>query len=269
MFKRSLLAAAVASASALLFAGHAMAVSIATVEGSPTGTAVTIGDTNTATINYIASKPGTLDGYTYTNYAILTSDGTGSIDLFGHLPTGSTYVPTVGDDVTASGTYSPFDGIPEISTLTAISTSSSGNPVLSPIVTNIPALNAVATTPNYGLSEYLLELDNVYLLNSAGTGAAQGTFPVHANGTYMLYDGTNKITAFQWASSYMAAGALGGTQINTGLEDVTGIVDVFGTGATAVAEFVPFSITPVPEPTSIALLGVAGAALLARRRTAR
>ena len=89
--------------------GNAAASTIAQVETFAGGTAATL-DQNPV-ITYIASQPGTGDGYTYTNYAILANDGTGSIDLFGSLPTGSPYVPAVGDAITVSGTYSPFNSI--------------------------------------------------------------------------------------------------------------------------------------------------------------
>lgn len=126
---RTRLIIGVAAATSFTCATSGFASTIATVEGQASGTAATIGDVSNPVITYIAAQPGTGDGYTYANYALLVSDGTGSVDVFGHLPSGSTYVPTVGDAVSLSGAFSPFNGIPEIATLTAISQISSGNSV--------------------------------------------------------------------------------------------------------------------------------------------
>lgn len=251
--------------SAIGFAAPAFAESVSALEASYTGTnlpGVTIGNTGggdpAAVISYIASQPGTLDGYTYTNWSMLANDGTGSLDLFGHLPAGTTEpTPTVGDAVSVTGTYSPFDGIPEIETMTALSNVSSGNAVPSPITVTIPEINATGTSnkiPNNGINEYLLTLNNVYIESG-------GVFPTHSNGTYTITDGVNTVTLFQWASSYSKAGMLAGTPIYQTPVDITGIADVFGT----TAEFVPFSIVSVPEPASIGLLLIGGTMLLKRR----
>ena len=136
----------------------AFADNISTIEGNPTGTAVNL---TAATITDIASYPGTVNGHTYGNYAILATDGTGSVELFGHLPSGSSYVPTVGDSISVSGAYSPFDGIPEIGSLTSISLISSGNSVPSPVSLTIPQINANATTLNYNNLGFFTELQNV------------------------------------------------------------------------------------------------------------
>ena len=67
------------------------ASTIAQIEAQASGTSVVL-DSNPV-ITAIGSAPGTGDGYTYTNYAILAGDATGSLDLFGHLPAGTTYAP--------------------------------------------------------------------------------------------------------------------------------------------------------------------------------
>ena len=137
----------------------AFADNISTIEGDATGTAVNL---TAATITDIASYPGTVNGRTYGNYAILATDGTGSVELFGHLPSGSSYVgwPSA-NSIAVSGTYSPFDGIPEIGSVTAISLISSGNTVPSPVNVTIPQINANATTPNYNNLGFYTELQNV------------------------------------------------------------------------------------------------------------
>ena len=87
---------------------------------------------------------------TDTNYAIIAADATGSIDLFGHLPAGDPYIPSVGDKIAAAGTYSPFDSIPEIATLTSLASVSSGNAV--------PAAILVTTTQLAGITKQQLQL---------------------------------------------------------------------------------------------------------------
>jgi hypothetical protein len=236
------------------------ASTIAQIETQPSGTPVTL-DSNPV-ITVIGSAPGAADGYTYTNYAIIAQDATGSIDLFGRLPTGATYIPSVGDEIAAAGTYSPFDSIPEIATLTSLTKVSGGNAVPAAIPVTTSQLAAI-TTSSFNYLGHYLSLQNVQF------SGASGNFPTHANGTYTVTDlsGNNPLTVFQWASSYSTAGALGGTPVPAGPVDINGIVDLFN-GA---PEFVPFSITPAaastPEPASIGLLlgGIAFLFWLRRR----
>jgi hypothetical protein len=238
----------VIAATAALGSATAFAQSAVTILGDSSGTLVNYD----ATITAILSQAGTTsDGYTYGNWAFLANDGTGSLEIYGKLPTGSTYVPTVGDQVDLAGTYSPYDSIPEIGTLTAISRVSAGNPVAGATLTTIPTINsALPGLPEPGIGGQLLTLDNVTL-------SGLTTFPTHANGTATITDGSaNTMTLFQYASSYSEAGLLGGATVPTGPVDVTGIADVFD-GAT---EFVPVSIQSVPEPSSLALLGLGGLA---------
>jgi hypothetical protein len=223
-----------------------------------------------AYITFIGSYAGTTsDGYTYTNWQLLVNDGTGSMDLFGHMPTSSTYTPTAGDQITATGTYSPFDGDPELETLTAISKLGSGGTAPAPITVTIPQMVALAADPMTGAAsatyyqsvEYLMVLDDVTLAQTSPT-AGGSTFAVHANTTLIATDtSSNTVTVFQYASSYSVAGLLGGTTIPTYPVDITGIMDVFS-GA---PEFIPFSISPVPEPATLGLVGMGALVLLARR----
>jgi hypothetical protein len=266
------LAAAVIAAIGM--AAPAFGESINALETSYTGTNIggaSIGQPAdpAAVIDAFGSKPGVVDGYTYTSYAMIDSDGTGSLEIFGKIPTSSSYVPTVGDAIAATGTYSPFDAIPELESLTAISQVSTSNTIPAPVSVTIPQLNALESSSypsNFAIQDYILALNNV-TIDAVGGGQATGNFPTHANGTYSLVDGNvgdGTLTMYLWASSYSAAGAYGGTAIPQGPVDITGICDVFS-GAPNVTEFVPFSIVAVPEPASIGLLGL-GAAMLLRRR---
>lgn len=239
------------------------ASTISQIETESSGATVLL-DSNPV-ITVIGSAPGAVDGYTYTNYAILATDGTGSIDLFGHLPAGDSYTPTVGDAISAAGTYSPFDSIPEIENLTSLSKVSSGNAAPAPILATTGELAAISSSSYNYLGQYL-ELQNVEFQG------ASGDFPTHANGTYTVSDlsGNNPLTLYQWASSYSTSGALGGTPVPTGPVDIYGTVDLFDGSP----EFVPFSITPAvvstPEPSSLELIlgGGMAALLLLRRRIA-
>jgi len=248
------------AAGCALAAAPALANSISRVETDASGTPDTIGDVNgngdpIAVLSAILSQPSTGDGYTYTSWAMLANDGTGSLDVFGKIPAATPYTPTVGDGITASGTYSPFDGIPEIESLTSIVQYNTGNPVPSPILTTIPAINAV-TTSSFNLLEYLVTLDNVYFTSFT----ANGLFPTHANLDFTATDGTNTLEGFYWPSSYSTEDPFAGTPIPTGTVDMTGFLSVFGTEV----QFTPISI--VPEPASLSLLALGGISLLGRRR---
>lgn len=262
--RSTFVAAALASAAVFALNGHVRASTIASIEGDASGTVgVSLGTSSDpiAVVTAIGSVAGAaLDGYSYTNWAIIADDGTASLELFGHFPAGDSYSPTVGDGITATGTYSPFNDIPEVDALTAISATSTGNTVPAPLTVTVPQLAALQlATPNYGILGYLITVDDVTL-----SGAT--TFKTHANTTLTATDSSsNTVTVFQYASSYSAAGAFGGLPVPTGPVDLTGIADVFSTGP----EFIPFAITPyvaVPEPTSLSLIAMGGLALLNRRR---
>lgn len=250
---------------------NALASSAATIFGLGTGTPATYDNASGAypVITAVLSQPGALDGYTYSTWSFLAQDSSGSIDLYGALPSGSTYVPTVGDAISVSGTYSPYHQIPEMGTMTSISQISPGNPVAAPTVYTIPQLTSSTTIPQ-SQAGYLLALDNVSLYSdSAATIPVSGNFATHANtALYARDSGGNIMEIYVWASSYSVDGALGGTPIPTGNVDITGFVSQSGTFP---AEITPLSITAVPEPTSFALFGAGGLLTLTlalRRRNA-
>ncbi len=129
-------------------ASSVFADSASTILGDSSGTLVSYdgGSGSAPVITAILSAPGTVDGYTYTKYAILAQDSTGSLDIFGTLPSGTTFTPAVGDAINVNGTYSPFDSIPEVASLTSLSLISTGNAISSPSVTTIPTLLGLALT---------------------------------------------------------------------------------------------------------------------------
>jgi autotransporter-associated beta strand protein len=195
-------------------------------------------------ITAILSQPGTVNGDPYTNWSFLVNDGTGSLDIFGHMPTGSTYIPTVGDAINLSGTYSPFDSVPEIGTLTAISKVSSGNPVSGPITATVSQLNqsplGVGNNPPTTAGEFLFTVADATF---SGASAPFGS----GNLSLSITDSNaSTMTLFYWPSSYSVANQnfYGVSSIQSGV-NVTGFVDNFN----GTAEFVPISITPyVPPP---------------------
>jgi len=209
-------------------------------------------------------NPGaTLDGYTYFNWSYLAADTTGSLDLFysPNTNSGSYTTPAVGDTIIVSGAWSPFDGIPEVgktsSGIVVNGPGSTGNPAYppgAPVVSTIPTINVGTNSHGLngsGLAGYLVQLNNVTI---SSNGISSGlVFPTHANGTYTITDGgANSMTMFFWASSYSKDGAMGGTAIPQGSVDITGFVDDFGNSA----EFIPISITSVPEPSAMSLCGI-------------
>jgi hypothetical protein len=266
-------------AAAIAAAAPVFGSSIASVETQASGSPATIGTPGSdpaAVVQAILSAPGTVNGRTYSSYAILTNDGTGSLDLFGTLPAG--YVPAVGDAVAATGSYSPFHQIPEIGTITSLSQVSTGN-ALAPITTaTIPQMNQT-TMPLGGppvpggsaIGEYLFNVNNVTLSSNPGSGGntlTPGmTFP-NTNLDFLMTDSSNNsMVFFYWPTSYSMVNAdLFGQTVPTGPVNMTGFVSVFGTGASATPEFTPISITAVPEPATLGILAIGGAMLLGRKR---
>ena len=263
MTKRILFGFTLASAAVCALAGDVIAQTVAQVEALPPGTAgATL--SSDPVITAILSAPGTVNGRTYTNYAILANDGTGSIDIFGHLPAGSTYVPAIGDTITASGTYSPFDGIPELATLTAISPVSSGNAIPAIGTSTIPVLDN--GTPPLSVVEYLWNINDVTISSGTNVLTPGETFAPSTLSLTITDTGSNSMELFYWPTSYSAVSAnlFGSTIPTSGPVDVTGFVSTFN-GA---AEFNVLTITPVPEPATVVLfaMGLFSLAILGWRR---
>ena len=129
------------------------AATMAQIEAQASGASVIL-DSNPV-ITAIGSAPGTGDSFTYTNYAILAQDATGFLDVFGRLPVGTTYAPSAGNVISAAGTYSPFNSIPEIATLTSITKVSSSSAVPAPIPVTTAQLAAITPTSYNLLGHYL------------------------------------------------------------------------------------------------------------------
>ena len=169
--------------------------------------------------------------------------------------------------MSVTGSYSPFDSIPEVGK-PVTTVQSQGNSYLAPQVATISQLNvpqdAVGLAGDngsgspgaYGYAGYYIQLNNVTIVG------ASGNFATHANYTGTISDGTGSMIMFLWASSYITCAQYGGQPIPTGAVDMDGFVDYF-TSSTGPgeAEFVPTSITAVvPEPSALNLCG-AGSAL--------
>jgi hypothetical protein len=259
---RAFLAGAIASAVVVLGA-NALASNIAYLE--TLGTATVAGQTldSGPVITTIMSQPGTFGGHTYTTWAALAQDSTGSIDLFSSAASMGTYVPTVGDAVNAAGSWSPYHQIPELASLTSISLASSGNPVPASPVTTIGALNSSLTIP-LSLAAYPVEIDNVSLYtDSAATIPVSGNFAAANTAFYVKDTGGNIMELYFWYTSYACDGAMVGTPIPTGPVDVVGLLSQTGTFG---VEMTPYSLTPVPEPSTLVLAGLGLAGLLVSRR---
>jgi hypothetical protein len=262
--KSALSAGAIASVLALIGA-NALAADIATIQSQTSGTAGLTLDSGPI-VTAIMSQPGTFGGRTYTSWAVLAQDSTGSIDLFSSAASFGSYIPTVGDVITATGTYSPYHQIPELASLTAISLNSQGSAVPARPVAAIADLNLSLTIPQ-NLAAYPVELDNVSIYtDAAGTIPATGNFAAANTAFYLKDTDGNIMEMYFWYTSYSCDGAMVGTPIPTGPVNVVGLLSQ---STTFPVEITPYSITSVPEPSVLALagLGLLGA-LVARRRQA-
>ena len=266
--KHTLLTGAIAAALFSLGA-NCWAENCLTVQGFPSGTALTLD--SGPVLSFIGAQPGTVNGFTFTRYSLFMQDsaanGSGALVLFGTVPSGSTYVPTVGDSLNAAGTYSPFHQIPEIGTLTSLTLNSSGNPVPAPSVFGITDLNQ-ATLPT-SIAGHVIQLNNVTISDvSGGNGLfGNGKTGSSANLSYSVTDGVgNSMVLYYWPTSYSPDAAMYGQAIPTGAVNIIGFDSVFTSGATSTAEFTPLQIVAVPEPSSIALAGLGLLSLLGARR---
>jgi hypothetical protein len=269
MTSKKLATAAIAGLGVALYAASGFASSINFTENNTTSgtTGVTVGNTTTAVITSVITTTGeTGDGNTSTRNVFLLNDGTGSIDVFGPAPAGDTYVPTLGDAVQVTGEWDPFDGIPELETVTALTKVSSGNPVPAPLSETIPALssivpsNANSASNNLAISGYLVTVSNVTLTSTATS------FPAAAGSAGELSltatdASSNTLSVFFDPPTYYISDPLAGTVIPTGPVNITGLVDVFDSAP----EMILFSISPVPEPATLGLVSLGALALIARR----
>lgn len=223
---------------------------------------------DTSTITDVISQGGGFvsDGYTYTNWSFLATDGTGSLDIFGKMPTGSTYTPTVGDEIQATGTYYPFRNTPELETLTSITDKMTTGSIPSPTVVTIPQMlqlaNTGTSTNSNAIQGYLLQLNDVTFTgledNSSGN-TPESVMTQHANNQWTATDSSgNSILMYQYASSYSVSGALAlqnGGAIPTTAQDVIGLAQVYN----GTAEFIPLSysnstnVAPPPPANSTIL----------------
>jgi hypothetical protein len=249
----------------VLVAAGAFASNIVTIEGQANSTPATLD--SAPVITAIGSQPGTVNGHTYSNWAIFVQDSTGALELFGTLPGGTTEPnPTVGDAVNAAGTWSPFHQIPEIGSMTNLTQVSTANSVPTPPVFTVQQLVAPGP-PFYTIPQnqagYVLQLQNVTIYtDSAATIPASGNFP-NANTAFYLKDNvnTNVMEMFFWVTSYSADAAMIGTPIPTGPVTINAFASQSGA--------FPVEVTPlafVPEPSTFALVGAALAGLLTLRR---
>lgn len=246
-----LLTAAIAGA-ACMSSLSALADNASTIFGDASGSAVTYD--SGAIITAILSSPQTLNGKTYTTWSFTAQDSTGSLVIYSAMPTGSSYVPTVGDAITVSGTYSPYNQIPEVTKVTAITPISTGNPIPSLTVATISQLNQA--TLSQSIAGHLVELDNVTI---TGTPATFGT----STTSYTVTDASGQhMTLYYWPSSYSVDMAMSGNTVPTGPVNILGLPDVYG----STPEFIPMQFVPVPEPSVLAVAGAGLVALLAKRR---
>ena len=165
------------------------------------------------------------------------------------MPSTSTYVPTVGDTISVSGTYAPFHGIPEITspTVTLISQNSSYVPPTAPVVTLTGTNGTDQNTLTTSTEGRLVTLQGVEV---TGLSNADEQFEA-ANLTGTITDTSgNTETFYYYPTSFSTEVQLANGNNNiyfqpfpSGLVDITGLASVYTSGTTSTPEFIPLSIS--------------------------
>ena len=128
------------------------------------------------------------------------------MDVFGHTVGG--YIPSVGDAVSINGTYSPFDGFPEMATVTANTLNSQGN--------------ATPTLPNY---------------QSLSTGTYQDPDTQHL-GTSVVYSLGSLHSSLYENTLTVSAGTVSSTILPIGIgSTILTLKNVYISGGTAFSVF--------------------------------
>ena len=260
--KRLIPGAAVVAA--LMSVSGTFAATVAVTKTQATNTPASVSN---VTVTYIVDS-----GSSFNNSTFLAADATGSILVFrvgtvvGTSTTGPYATPTVGDNISISSNYQLFNQLSELTgsaatTPFSVTVNSTGNAVPAPLTYTLADLqdnNPVAET----LESTRGTLTGVHFTSGVGTAFAAGTSYTVADSTGVLVG-----TVRTQAASASSGLALLGTTVPAGDVDIFGFVGQFSTtNALGGYQFSPVSVTATPEPASLSLLGLAGAAALRRRR---
>lgn len=251
--KRSILSAA---ALGLIAASSGFAATIASVKTQSSGTAATI---DSAVVSFILDA-----GSTFNNSTVLLSDSTGNIEAY-RIPTATYAAPAVGDSITITGGYNPYNGLAELTstgTPFAVTVNSQNN------ATPAPKSYTIADLQNGSANSEAYESTVGTLSGVHFTGVAAGTNFAAAT-SYTVTDSTGTLTATvrTQSSGVSSQASLIGTPVPTGDVSIFGVFTQFSsTDPTAGYQFNPITVTATPEPASIGLLAIGGLLGLRRRR---
>jgi hypothetical protein len=256
------------------------------------------GGNNMAIIDAITSRPKTVAGRTFTSWSIVANDASGAILIYSStsaLNSMGYTSPAVGDQISVTGNWAPYHGIPELSTpYTVFTKLSSGNATIGAKATTIPTVLANAGIGNadssYGnahpdngqnnfplsqtLAGYIVEIPDV-VVSGLGTYV---NFP-NASLAFTITDNSaNSMTLYFWPSSYSSSADMIGAPIPTWPVDVYGFLSSYPSKLAASLggtnlwqdEITPIAfVGSIPEPSSFMLAGMGLLSLIAVMRRRR